>query len=218
MRTPLFWEDRSIVSTALLPFSAVYGAVAAHRRKSATPEKLSVPVICVGNLVAGGAGKTPVALALGVMLKHAGKRAHFLTRGYKGKLEGPVQVDPARHGVSEVGDEALLLAEILPTWVSKHRAAGAKAAISAGAEVIIMDDGFQNMSLVKDVSLLVIDGHNGFGNGRILPAGPLREPVAEAMQRATLVVPSGRRQAFRAERSAARKAGFSGASEAACQR
>ncbi len=121
-------------------------------------------------------------------MKARGKRAHYLSRGYKGSLQGPVLVDPEVHTVSEVGDEPLLLARVLPTWVAKDKVAGAKAAQKAGAEVILMDDGFQNPSLHKDISLLVIDGGYGFGNGRIIPAGPLRETVASAMRRATAVV------------------------------
>ena len=124
-------------------------------------------------------------------LKAHGKKVHYLSRGYKGSLSGPVLVDPQKHKASQVGDEPLLLAVQLPTWVARDRVKGAQAAIKAGAEMIIMDDGFQNPSLHKDVSLLVIDGSYGFGNGFLLPAGPLREPVEEAFRRATAIVLMG---------------------------
>ena len=188
MRPPTFWKEKTTLSSVLLPVSLVYGWLAKNRQHHAHPVKLSVPVICVGNLVAGGAGKTPVALKLGALLKAKGKYAHYLSRGYKGSLDGPVQVNPAIHTVLEVGDEPLLLAAELPTWVAKDRVAGAKAAIAAGAEMIIMDDGFQNPELHKDVSLLVIDGRYGLGNERLIPAGPLREPVSAAMDRASAVI------------------------------
>lgn len=187
MRAPLFWKDTNFLSTLLLPAAGVYGFFAA-RRQAAQPQKVNVPVICIGNLVAGGAGKTPVALALGEMLKAKGKNPHYLSRGYKGTLAGPVQVNTELHSAREVGDEPLLLAQLAPTWVSRDRVAGAKAAIAAGADIIVMDDGFQNPSLHKDVSIIVIDGEYGFGNKRILPAGPLREPVAEGLKRAQAIV------------------------------
>jgi tetraacyldisaccharide 4'-kinase len=188
MHAPLFWKYKTRLSNALLPASSVYAFFAARRQKTASPLHLSVPVICIGNVVIGGSGKTPVALALGALLKAQGMEAHYLTRGYKGKLYGPVRVDPAVHSARDVGDEPLLLAEILPTWVAKNRVEGAKAAIEAGAKMILMDDGFQNPTVHKDVSLLVVDGGYGFGNNRILPAGPLRETVSEAMKRAAAVV------------------------------
>src|SRR6185369_1033561 len=188
MHAPTFWKDKTSLSTLLLPFSAAYYLLAKANRAGMRTKKLSVQVICVGNMIAGGAGKTPVALALGKLLKQRGKNAHFLSRGYKSKNVGVTLVDRSKHSAQEVGDEPLLLAEILPTWVSKDRVAGAEAAIAAGAEIIIMDDGFQNPSLHKDVSLLVIDGHYGFGNERLIPAGPMRKPVQEALQRTSAVI------------------------------
>jgi tetraacyldisaccharide 4'-kinase len=140
-------------------------------------------VICVGNVTVGGAGKTPTVLALiDIVDAHAGgPLAHVLTRGYGGALTGPVRVDPDRHTASEVGDEPLLLARAAPTWVARDRFAGALTAVAAGAGLVILDDGLQNPSLAKDLSLIVVDGAHGFGNGRVMPAGPLRERVATAL-------------------------------------
>ena len=187
MRTPAFWSHDGLASRLLLPLSWCYGTVAA-RRHDRHPYRCPVPVICIGNVTAGGSGKTPVAQALMRAATDMGLNAHFLSRGYGGSLRGPVQVDPARHAAPDVGDEPLLLAAMARTWVSRDRAAGAKAAAQAGAHLIIMDDGLQNPHIVKDVSVLVIDGGFGFGNGRLLPAGPLREPVEAAMARVDFVL------------------------------
>ncbi len=189
MRAPEFWRDGHGVAPLLLaPFARVYEAAGAARRALVRPLKAPVPVICVGNLVAGGAGKTPVALALGAYLKELGQEVHFLTRGYGARERGPIRVDPSRHDVRDVADEALLLAGRAPTWVARDRVAGAIAAAGAGARIIVMDDGFQNPTLVKDISFLVVDGASGFGNGRIIPAGPLRESVAAGLRRCSAVV------------------------------
>lgn len=194
MRTPAFWDSLNPVSAMLWPLSLLYGA-GRKFRKAGTPLQLSVPVICVGNATAGGAGKTPVALAIGALLKERGINAFFLSRGYGGSLRGPVQVNET-HTAQEVGDEPLLLARCLPTIIARDRAAGAQAAIEAGAKAIIMDDGFQNNSLLKNASLLVVDGASGFGNGLLLPAGPLREPLAKAFARADGCVIIGSGAAF----------------------
>jgi tetraacyldisaccharide 4'-kinase len=184
MRPPEFWTAEGLVPRLLAPASLVWSAAAALRRAGARPFRAGVPVLCVGNLVAGGAGKTPVAIALAGLLSRAGSEPAFLTRGYGGRLAGPVLVDPARHGAAEVGDEALLLARAAPTFVARDRAAGARAATDAGAQILILDDGFQNPGIAKDWSLLVVDGGFGFGNGRVIPAGPLREPVEAGLARA----------------------------------
>jgi len=189
--TPEFWARRGLLSTLLEPAAWVYGQAAAARRRWITPWRAPVPVLCVGNLVAGGAGKTPVTLSLARRLRERGWRVHILSRGYGGRLAGPVSVDAARHQATDVGDEPLLLAEAAPCWVAHDRVAGAKAAVAAGAELLVLDDGFQNPTLAKDLSLVVVDGGYGFGNGRLLPAGPLREPLAEGLARADAIVLMG---------------------------
>ncbi len=193
MRPPDFWTSRRVLSTLLLPAGCVY-ALATRLRVRRAGWRAPVPVICVGNVGIGGAGKTPVALAIARMLAAAGRRPHFLTRGYRGREAGPLRVDPARHDARAVGDEPLLLARAAPTWVARDRAAGARAAAEAGAGCIVMDDGHQNPSLAKDLSLIVVDGGFGFGNGRVIPAGPLREPVAAGIARADAIVLVGEDQ------------------------
>jgi tetraacyldisaccharide 4'-kinase len=189
MRAPGFWsgESASLAPLLLSPFSALYAAATA-RRVARPGWKAPVPVICCGNATAGGAGKTTLALDLGQRLARRGIAVHFLLRGYGGRLKGPLRVDPSVHDSTDVGDEALLLAAERPTWISADRAAGARAAIAAGAQAIVMDDGLQNPTLEKDLSLLVIDGNYGFGNGRIIPAGPLREPIKAAAARCRAAV------------------------------
>ena len=192
MRAPAFWEGPSLLSDILMPLGDLYAAGGWLRQRLATPKRVGVPVICVGNLVAGGAGKTPTVLALLERLSALGWRPAALTRGYGGRLAGPLRVDPATHTAHTVGDEALLLALGAPTWVARDRAAGAEAAAAEGANVIVMDDGFQNPGLIKDLSLVVVDGASGFGNGRLIPAGPLREPVGRGLARADALVIVGR--------------------------
>ena len=161
------------------------------------PARASVPVICVGNLVAGGAGKTPVVLALTDLVIRLGLTPHILTRGYGGSLSGPVAVDSRIHDAALVGDEALLLAAKAPTWVARNRRAGASAIAEAGGGVILMDDGMQNPTLYHDWDILVVDGSYGFGNGYLMPAGPLRETIASGLSRSRFAVLIGNdRQGF----------------------
>lgn len=184
MREPAFWwRAAGVEAVALAPFAAAYGAVAAYRMGQ-RGRTAGVPVLCVGNLTVGGAGKTPTALALGRILINAGRRVVFLSRGYGGVLQGPVRVDAAHHTAAEVGDEPLLLAQLAPTIVSADRVAGAEMARAAGASAIVMDDGFQNPSLNKNLSVVVIDGRRGIGNGRVIPAGPMRAPLRAQLRHA----------------------------------
>ena len=177
MREPAFWHQRgSLLSRLLLPFGAIYGELTAARmrKRGFAP---GVPVICVGNYHVGGAGKTPTTLALVALLRDLGETPVVLSRGYGGRLKGPVSVDLARHGAADVGDEPLMMARDVPVVIARDRVEGAALARSRNASVVVMDDGFQNPTLVKDVSLIVIDGDRGLGNGRIFPAGPLRAPL-----------------------------------------
>lgn len=188
MRAPDFWQDDGALATLLGPLGAGYDLAGRLRRALVRPARASVPVVCVGNLVAGGAGKTPLTIAVLNALAARGIEAHALTRGYGGSIAGPLRVDPARHDASHVGDEALLLARAAPTWVARDRAAGASAAADAGARAIVMDDGFQNPTLAKDLSILAVDGGYGFGNARVMPAGPLRETLGAGLSRADAAV------------------------------
>src|SRR4051812_13626205 len=172
MREPGFWHGPASLNAHLLkPLAALYGAVAA-RRLQRRGLNAGIPVLCVGNYHVGGAGKTPTVLALAKLLRELGETPVVLSRGYGGKLRGPVRVDPVRHAAADVGDEPLMMASTLPVVVARKRAEGVPLAKSLGATVILMDDGFQNPSVTKDASLIVIDGHRGLGNGQVLPAGP----------------------------------------------
>ena len=188
MRTPKFWTEKSLLSTSLLPLSVLYGLGARLRPLLVKPKDAGLPVLCVGNLTAGGAGKTPTVAALVSLLKDLGKNPHVISRGYKSKLPGPLCVKPSLHDAEEVGDEPLLLARECPVWIGADRVASALKAKAEGADVLIMDDGFQNPSLKKKQSLLVVDGNYGFGNQRLLPAGPLREPLSGGLERADAVL------------------------------
>jgi len=192
MRAPEFWTSSrpgaATIATLLSPFGALYGLSVRAEAALAQPYRAHARVVCVGNLTAGGSGKTPIAITLGRMLCARGLKVFFLTRGYGGRLSGPVEVDPTLHTAAEVGDEPLLLAPHAPVIVARNRAEGGRLADSGGADIIVMDDGLQNFQLAKDVSLVVIDAEAGFGNGRLIPAGPLREPVAQGLARADGII------------------------------
>ena len=188
-KTPAFWYQEPGWQTSLLsPLSKHYTSISTKRNAQITPWKASVPVICIGNFVVGGAGKTPLAQGLAPLLRDA----HILSRGYGREKKMALRVDPQKHTYGEVGDEPLLLAEFAPTWVGPDRPTLARLAIQNGAKHLFLDDGFQNPSLHKDLSLVVVDSHSVFGNEHVFPAGPLREPLEVGLERADALVLVGR--------------------------
>lgn len=205
MRAPAFWwRPRGLASALLAPLGAVYGAVTGARLKR-RGTSAGIPVICVGDPTLGGAGKTPTAIALTKLLLAAGERPCLITRGYGGRERGPRLVDAAVDGADAVGDEALLLARAAPTVVAADRVAGSRFAARVKPTVLVLDDGFQNPALAKDFSLLVIDGANGIGNGRVFPAGPLRAPLAAQLAKAQALVCIGKGAACEAVAALAKK-------------
>jgi len=191
MHEPDFWyRPSSWMSRLLMPLAAVYGAVAGHRLQREGFDA-GIPVLCVGNYHVGGAGKTPTVLALVKLLRDLGETPVVLSRGYGGRLRGPVMVDPDRHASADVGDEPLMLARTVPVAVARDRLDGVALARSQGATVIVMDDGFQNPAIAKDASLIVIDAHRGLGNARVFPAGPLRAPLPPQIARTDALIVIG---------------------------
>jgi len=192
MRAPLFWSrPRGIAAYALAPLEFLWTTATKRRLKNGPWAALPVPVICVGNINAGGTGKTPSVIALIGLLTEQGVKAHVVSRGYGGNSDGPLLVNEKSHTADQVGDEPLEISAFGPCWVAKDRVAGAKAAIAAGAEMILLDDGFQNPSLAKTLGIVVVDAEVGFGNGRVIPAGPLREPLITGLARADVILTIG---------------------------
>lgn len=196
MKPPLFWSQppnqEGLWPFVLAPLSWLWKFFAARRWRNGKHLRMPIPVVCVGNINLGGTGKTPTVIEVVNRISDLGKTAHIVSRGYGGALTGPVQVDPRKHTADQVGDEPLLLAAFAPCWIATDRGAGAQAAVKAGADVIVLDDGLQNPALVKDLSILVVDAYVGFGNGRVVPAGPLRQEISEGMDRADIVLAIGR--------------------------
>ena len=192
LRAPRFWwrETPTLLARLLQPLGFIYGRITLRRMRQPGTEA-GVPVICVGNFIAGGAGKTPTAIAIARLLEARGEKPFVLMRGYGGQLAGPVEVDPDRHRAADVGDEPLLMARHARTVIARDRVAGARLARGLGASLVVMDDGLQNPSLVKHLRLAVVDGASGAGNGLCLPAGPLRAPLAEQMSLTDAVIVIG---------------------------
>jgi len=197
LRTPRDWyrreRRRSVTRLLAAPIALIWAGVTTRRIARTAPVEVGIPVICVGNLTVGGAGKTPIARELTRLLTERGVCVHILMRGHGGRLAGPTRVDPATHTAADVGDEALMLAADAPVWISRDRPAGARAATAAGARAIVMDDGHQNPSLAKTLSLVVVDGETRdgewpFGDGSVVPAGPMRESLEAGLARADAVV------------------------------
>lgn len=194
-QAPRFWfrpaDDPGLLARLLAPLGWLYAAATARRLRRGAEFDPGVPVICVGNINAGGTGKTPLVIALAERLTARGHAVHIVSRGHGGRLRGPVRVDERQHGAADVGDEPLLLSAFAPTWVARDRAAGCRAACAGGAGVILLDDGHQNPAVKKHLTILVVDAEKGWGNGRCLPAGPLREPVATGLARADFLLSIG---------------------------
>jgi tetraacyldisaccharide 4'-kinase len=191
LEAPSFWyRQRGMLAAALAPLATLYGRIAETKFARAIPYRSRLPVICIGNFTLGGSGKTPTAIAVASLLESLGAKPFFLTRGYGGMHKGPVLVG-VNDGPVEVGDEPLLLAEVAPTMIAADRAAGAKAIEATDATAIIMDDGFQNPGLAKDLSLIVADAGLGIGNGLVMPAGPLRAPLDAQIARADALIVIG---------------------------
>lgn len=193
MRAPAFWErgKGGLLGALLSPLGVLYGCGTGARQVFVKPWQCPVPVICVGNLIAGGAGKTPVVMDLASRLLARGVRPHTISRGYGGSEKGPLQVFADRHTARQVGDEPLLLSALAPAWVAANRRDASRAAMADGAMCVIFDDGFQDPSVIRDLSLVIVDGGYGFGNGHMIPAGPLREPIVKGLDRASAVIVIG---------------------------
>lgn len=191
MKTPKYWQSNSFTSKILSPLGFLYGLMTQLRLKLKSPHKVSIPVVCIGNITAGGTGKTPVSISIAKLLATEMYHPFFVSRGYGGKLQDVI-VNNKKHTAKDVGDEPLLLSKQAPVVVNANRYAAAQKAVEQGADIIIMDDGFQNPSLHKDLSFLVFDGNYGIGNGKIIPSGPLRETLENGTKRADAIIILGK--------------------------
>ena len=188
LRAPAFWDDGGWPALALAPIAAVWGWIAGRAMRRPPVTFAAVPVVVVGNFTAGGAGKTPTVAALVALARAVGRRPAILTRGFGGRLAGPVRVDPSRHTAADVGDEPLFHARLAPTIVARDRPAGLALVAECDADLVLLDDGFQNPALARDLALVVVDRGHGIGNGRVIPAGPLRAPLAVQLEGADALV------------------------------
>ena len=187
MKTPLFWDKKkSIFSIILIPFSFIWLLGSFIKKKKAI--KFNIPIIKIGNVVAGGAGKTPTVLSLTQKLINSKVNVHIICRGYKSSAKKSIQVNTKIHTYKEVGDEALMCAAIAPTWVGKIRSESIKCAIDNGANLVILDDGLQDESIFSNLNIIVFNGYQGIGNGRIIPAGPMRENLNKALNKSHLAL------------------------------
>ncbi len=195
MLAPKFWypenNEKSFSSLALVPFGHIYSLLSKFRMSKVVKKQFDIPIVCIGNLNAGGTGKTPTTISAAQFLRDRNYNVHIVSRGYGGNTSGPLSVNDKEHSANDVGDEALMLSAFAPTWVASKRSDGVQSAIEEGADIILLDDGFQDPSVYKDLSILTVNAKKGFGNNRCIPAGPLREKLRNGLDRADVLISIG---------------------------